>query len=299
MFKILFATDGSPDATAAGQFIQALSLPPGTAVHVLSVVTHPLPVIGAVADGTWAEGEALAEILASERDMADRAVQEGTALLAREGLAVTSEVREGPPGSQIIAAADDWGADLVVVGSKGLTGLDELLLGSVARNVAKHGRRPVVIAREPRGGLGDVVVATDGSAHAQHAVTFTQRLPLPATARITVTHVLRPSAPFRHLLPEPREKLHAAASEVDERVRSAAQALADETAEKLVAPGRSVQTAVLSGDPATEICTLAGELGADLIVAGARGVNLIEGLLTGSVADRLLKEARCSVLIVH
>jgi nucleotide-binding universal stress UspA family protein len=56
---------------------------------------------------------------------------------------------------------------------------------------------------------------------------------------------------------------------------------------------------LLTGDPATEILRVAEERNADLVVAGARGVSLIERLLVGSVADRLLKEAPCSVLIVH
>jgi nucleotide-binding universal stress UspA family protein len=53
------------------------------------------------------------------------------------------------------------------------------------------------------------------------------------------------------------------------------------------------------GDPADEILRLAEEREADLIVAGARGVSFLERLLVGSVADRLLKYADCSVLIVH
>jgi nucleotide-binding universal stress UspA family protein len=56
---------------------------------------------------------------------------------------------------------------------------------------------------------------------------------------------------------------------------------------------------VRTGNPATEILELAERRRADLIVAGARGVSLLEGLLVGSVAERLLREARCSVLIVH
>ena len=53
------------------------------------------------------------------------------------GLATEVELRDGEPAHQIIAAAEEWGADLIVVGSKGLTGLDRFLLGSVAGNVAR------------------------------------------------------------------------------------------------------------------------------------------------------------------
>ena len=57
--------------------------------------------------------------------------------------------------------------------------------------------------------------------------------------------------------------------------------------------------AVLEGDPAGEVLRLAQTRGADLVIAGARGVSMIEGLLVGSVADRLLRKMPCSVLLVH
>jgi nucleotide-binding universal stress UspA family protein len=70
-------------------------------------------------------------------------------------------------------------------------------------------------------------------------------------------------------------------------------------AEQLAVQGRATQTEVREGDPATEILRLAEECRADLIIAGARGASLIQGLFVGSVADRLLQQARCSLLIVH
>jgi nucleotide-binding universal stress UspA family protein len=60
-----------------------------------------------------------------------------------------------------------------------------------------------------------------------------------------------------------------------------------------------VTTAVREGDPASEIQAAAVEMGADLIVAGARGASLIRGLVVGSVADRLLRSREASVLLVH
>src|SRR5205814_5380416 len=57
-----------------------------------------------------------------------------------------------------------------------------------------------------------------------------------------------------------------------------------------------VTPVVRDGDPAEEILKLAGEQDADLLIAGARGISALERLLVGSVADRLLKHAPCSVL---
>jgi nucleotide-binding universal stress UspA family protein len=70
--------------------------------------------------------------------------------LAHAGLRPSSEIREGDPAEQLILAARDDGADLIVVGSRGLSTLPRLLLGSVARKVLLHADASVLIIREPR-----------------------------------------------------------------------------------------------------------------------------------------------------
>ena len=55
----------------------------------------------------------------------------------------------GDPAHEIIEAASNMGCDLIVMGSRGLTGLDRIFLGSVARNVLQHTRASVLIVREP------------------------------------------------------------------------------------------------------------------------------------------------------
>jgi nucleotide-binding universal stress UspA family protein len=80
------------------------------------------------------------------REMASRA--EGQ--LAAAGLLTSSEVRAGDPAEQLILAAREDGADLIVVGSRGLSMLPRLVLGSVARKVLLHAEVSVLIVREPR-----------------------------------------------------------------------------------------------------------------------------------------------------
>jgi nucleotide-binding universal stress UspA family protein len=297
--KILYATDGSRDAREALQLLQALPLPAGTEVRVLSVITEPAAIIGPNADMVLPGITALEEVRVAERNAAAQAVDEAARALAREGVEVTTSVVEGDPPREIIAAADEWDATVVVVGSKGLTGLDAVLLGSVARNVAKHCRRPVLIGRAPRNGLREVVVATDGSENAQHAVRFAGDFPFPLETHFTAVSVVRPYDPFPGLLPTDREDFDAAVLEVRRQQLSRGGALAADARAVLAAAGKRADSEAREGDPATQILSLAEEKQADVIVAGARGVSLIQGLFVGSVAERLLKEARCSVLMVH
>jgi nucleotide-binding universal stress UspA family protein len=291
--RILLATDGSDEAAAARQLLQALPLPSGSTLRVISVVNVPAGIAGGRVSVRMLE-------LLSQEDWAraDRVVHVAAEQLSCEGLTVSTAVRNGEPAAQIILAADEFAADLVVVGSKGLTGLQGFFLGSVARSVAKRAPCPVLVARAPRNGLRQVVVATDGSDRANRAIEFVARLPLPDPSEIRLVHVVRPYVPFSGL-PTEGPEVQLAVDEVRRQQEEMAAEVLAAAAKRLTEVGRSVRTELRVGDPTSEILELAEALQADLIVAGARGAGLLEGLLLGSVADRLLKEARCSVLIVH
>jgi nucleotide-binding universal stress UspA family protein len=78
------------------------------------------------------------------RDILDRAHDD----LADAGISTSVEVREGDPADQLIKAANEVGADLIVVGSRGLSTLPRLVLGSVARKVLLHAPQSVLVIRE-------------------------------------------------------------------------------------------------------------------------------------------------------
>lgn len=298
MRKILYATDGSESATAALRFVETFPRAYAPEVQAVSVLAHPTPAAGTTLDIAAAGWDVLAQVQAEERRLAEQALQATAERLEPRGIRVTGVLRDGDPAREILAVARDWDADLIVVGSQGLTGLDRLLLGSVAWNVARHSRRPVLVAKAPRGRLDQVLVATDGSENAGLAVEFAARFPLPADAECTVVHVVRPYAPFPGLFPTDRAEFNAAVQEVNRRHHEAGETLAASAECRLAACGKQTRVTVREGDPAGEILSLAEEREADLIIAGARGASLIEGLLVGSVADRLLRDAPCSVLLV-
>jgi nucleotide-binding universal stress UspA family protein len=284
--KVLFATDGSEAAGAAQQLLATLPFPAGTAIQILTIT-------GELA---WQAPE---WVRYAEHERATVVLQRAAAGLAREGVDVASTVRSGAVASEILAAADEFGVDLLVVGSEGLSGVAGFLLGSVARNVAKHAHCPVLVGRAPRNGLRQVLLAVDESEHAQHAGAFLARLPLPAEAAITVTHVVRPYLTNVGFNPDYVYQVELAVAEANRQHHEAAAQVVDRFVGELAAAGRPASGLVRDGNPAAEILDLAGEREADLIVAGARGVSVLRGLIVGSVADRLLKTARCSLLIVH
>lgn len=296
--RVLFATDGSEAAEEAREFLSALPLPEGSKVHVLSVLDTRWWSFGALNEpsGPW---ELVEQLRQSERDYTSTTARRTAEALARDGVEVAATVREGSPATEILLAAEEFSVGLIVIGSRGLSGAARFVLGSVARNVARHAARPVLVARAPRHGLREVLLAVDGSEHAAHAVDFLCRLPLPAESHVTIAHAIRPHKPYPGLHSPDPALLKGVTEAVHRQDVEAARRILEEARLELEMHDRIAGTRIVDGDPATCILDLAEEREADLIVAGARGHTLIQGLFVGSVADRVQRHAHCSVLLVH
>lgn len=143
--KILLALDGSEGSAAALDSFLARPWPDGSEVEVVSVA-HPWPTI----HDPFLLGVALhQQTLEDERKRAAREVATAAERIAREAprLAVTTATFEGPPKDVLLAEAERFGADLVVVGSHGRGAAGRLVLGSVSHALALHAPCSVEIVR--------------------------------------------------------------------------------------------------------------------------------------------------------
>lgn len=284
-FGILLATDGSSAASSAAQFLQLLPLPAGSRINVVTV----LP---------WTTKRPPQSLLGAEQVWATRTVEQAAQSLRRDGVSLQTETPRGDPAQEVIRAVAAFRADLVALGAQGHGALEHLLLGSVAGKVSKHAPCPVLLARSPRYGLKRVVLALDESPHAAEALRLAARLPLPPACEVVVCRVIQPDtyAGFgAEGVPEMAEFIR----ESREALQKEAKQQTEAACRMLTQNGRTATPSVREGDPAREILALAQAQQADLIIAGARGVSRIEGLLVGSVADRLQRMADCSVLLVR
>jgi nucleotide-binding universal stress UspA family protein len=94
----------------------------------------------------------------ARQEIKDRSKQlaEGAADWLREqGLTVETAVRDGAPGPAVVEEAREWGADLVVIGSRGHTGLRRLIEGSTSRYVVDHAPCPVEVVHSQEVKEGD------------------------------------------------------------------------------------------------------------------------------------------------
>lgn len=146
--SILFATDGSASARGALEFLAAARYLGDRPIQVLSVGARPRD--GMPIDALFEP----AQVTPHRDGVVDREHVEAKAasaveLLRAAGHPATWTISAGDPAHEIVEAAAGFGCDLIVVGSRGNTGLDRLLLGSVARNVLLHSPASVLIVREP------------------------------------------------------------------------------------------------------------------------------------------------------
>ncbi len=147
---IVLAEDGSV-SSARGAALLGSAFLRGANVRVVSVVDAPYPL--AVGDPTGSAAMAAVRMyedtLPVLRDTQAKIARERVAALAAAGVAATSEVREGDAAAELIASAVEHHADLIVVGSRGETGLRRLVLGSVARSVVHGAPCSVLVAHAP------------------------------------------------------------------------------------------------------------------------------------------------------
>lgn len=142
---VLIAYDGSDFAKAAIEEA-ARQLVPGRQVTVLTV-REPLEAIPFLGVGGVAlNQDAVDAILADTESGADTVVEEGVKLARDAGLSASALVETGVPvWRRIVEVAEERDAGLVVLGSRGRSGLEYVLLGSVATAVAQHSKRSVLI----------------------------------------------------------------------------------------------------------------------------------------------------------
>ena len=144
--RILLAVDGSEHSEVATRGLIERPWPDGSVVRVVSVAQIPLVPVDAFAGvGMSSHNYELLSpaLLEQAREVATRTV----AQLQGAGLRAEAVVPRGDPRAEIVKAAAEWEAHLIMVGSHGRTGLQRWLLGSVAEYIVRHAPCSVEVVR--------------------------------------------------------------------------------------------------------------------------------------------------------
>jgi nucleotide-binding universal stress UspA family protein len=292
--RILLATDGSPEADRALGMAVTLSEKLGAELHLVSVEPMPDPL-------SWPEARIMSPELRG--DIRERAEETARKLLEGQvekiGDLEISEVHAvaGRPDTEIVRVAEEIGAGLVVLGSRGLGPVRRAVMGSVSLSVVHHSHGSVLVVREDGGDLlGPILLAVDGSEQARVAAEAAAELSASTGSELHVVFVM-PTAD--HLYGH-----HYYSGELQESIRQQTEddvrKFLDEQVGWLEGHGGKVEdTHMAVGRPDAEIVKLAEELGASLTVVGSRGLGGLRRALVGSVSDSVVRHAHGPVLVVR
>lgn len=141
MRSIVVGTDGSPSADAAVRRAAEIAKGSDTRVHLVTAYPDVPTYRETIASSAKAEPISLRQVAESVLARESRALED-------EGIEVMSHAREGDPAQVIIDVAQAEGADLIVVGARGLSGLQRFLLGSVSSKLSHHAPTSVMVVRD-------------------------------------------------------------------------------------------------------------------------------------------------------
>lgn len=144
---VLVATDGSRNAEETSDLLCMWGILDGMSAVAVSVAPVSSPAyelaVSLYTLGNEPIGAQRRETIELYRQYANDMARQ----LSERGMPAEAEVRTGDPAHEILQAARQFGADMIITGSRGLRGADEFLLGSVARNVLLHADASVLIVR--------------------------------------------------------------------------------------------------------------------------------------------------------
>jgi nucleotide-binding universal stress UspA family protein len=299
--KILLATDGSEEANLALQTAANLATSTGSELHLVYVQAASSYVFPTTDWETFGGEELPTGVDEAAKETAKTKVDEQVQKISEVGGEVAgAHARVGFPEAEIVDLAEELGAGLIVMGSRGLGGVRRALTGTVSDSVVRHAHCPVMVVRgEPVVFSTKILLATDGSEDANLASSTATDLAKSTKSELHILYVEGMPTVFY-------ESPGAIALDLDLQSRmekdaeeAAGTRLREQVQKIREVGGEITETHARVGYPDAEIVELAEDLRAGLIVIGSRGLGPLRRALMGSVSDSVVRHAHCPVLVVR
>ena len=219
------------------------------------------------------------------------------------GWDVRAEAFSTAPAQVLIREAGLWKADLILVGSRGLSALGRLFLGSVSKTVASQSPCSVRVARRARRKVNSssglrIIIGVDGSAGAARAVRVAGMRSWPRGTEIRLIAVDDGSDPVR--IKDVPLHLEELVTGFDEEPPINARLMAEGARAVLLAEGLNASVEILEGEPWRVLVEEGRKWKSDTLFVGARGrESETEEPGLGSVSTKLVTSAHCSVELVR
>ena len=232
------------------------------------------------------------------QEAASGRLNEITEIVRAQGVEVSAELKLGVPSQVILEMARQLSADLIVIGTRGLSGLRHLLLGSTAERVVQHAHCPVLTVhpgdKDKHRSIDTILVPTDFSKDAESAYfAALNLLGRKQGTRVVLLHVYH--LPYEYTaygtIPTSLDYFKDVEGAAEERLAN--------LAGELERQGFEVETVAREGFPPEGILGEAEAADADLIAMGTHGRTGLAHLVLGSTAERVVQRADCPVLTLR
>ncbi len=217
----------------------------------------------------------------------------------RSGDNVETEIRVGRPAPEIRAVLEETGDALLVMASHGRSGLQQVVLGSVALSILHDVHMPVVVvhmqdeAVGTTGAIDSVLLPTDGSRFSENAIE----------EALEILGEPRPAARLVQVLEHPGWSEHSNYTGLVNQYLQAGREMSEnhleELAGKLRERGYRADAELRSGGAADGILDAANEHKVSMIAMATHGRGSVGRLLLGSVAQRVLQRATVPLMLIH
>ncbi len=285
--RILLATDCSQEAVRAQDVAVFLAKACRAELDILTVLEAPPGM-----DPEYQVNQVYLDQLEKEAGkVVDRVVGEA----GSRGVHTKVRLLRGIPAQQINETARELKSDLVVMGTRGRTGLAHVLLGSTAEGVVRGAPCPVLTVRSVASGnqpvrLTHLLVPVDFSDCSLEAMEYTVQAAKEFSASVTILHVIEPASYGLDFTLTHAGDAQRTAAALDRKL--------GEFTALFKGQGLAAQHQLQSGAPGTVIPDVARTGLADLIIMGTHGRKGFSHLVSGSVAEAVLRDAPCPVLTV-
>ena len=309
--RVLIGYDGSPGADAALDDLRKAGLQREVEAVIVSVrepAPSPIPADMITRPMTSGMGtEALAQAEAASRQV----LEEATAIAAKAGERVGSDFPNwkvhtegvaGWPATELINKADEWQADLVVVGSHSRSTVGRFFLGSVSKKVVTDSYHSVRVARpvadKNNGSPPRIMIGVDGSSEAESAVREVGMRVWPKGTEVRVVAVDDGTSPARisRVLPTAAAMIKSS----KDKAFAASRMMGEWAERELHVIGLQVSVGLEKGDAQRTLIEEARKWAADSIFVGSRKFDgTFERFWLGSVSTAVATKAHCSVEVVR
>ncbi len=297
--NILVPTDFSTYANYALKYAVALAKQFGATLHYAHVLDRAA-LAGVRGNDMWLGETESRAIIESMREHATSRMAHLKQIADDEGIASHEHIVLGSPTQEILRLAEKTGSTLIVMATHGRSGVEHLVFGSVSEKVVRQSPVPVLSVKHPEHEfvkeydlsleIKRILFPTDFSPYSDKGLPFATSLAKQFDATLVIFHSTEVPIVLPDVMPDSAIQL---GPQLEAESRGLVQKMCADITEI------KVEGEVRVGAAHREICNYASQSGVDLIVIPTHGRSGLGHVLFGSVAEKVVRVARCPVLTIR